>query len=88
VQQSQQVLEWQNEARIETTRALILRALELRFRTPVPADLAAMVAASNDLDELSRWLDHAVTADNLDAFRAALRQAVASPAADSAGGGT
>jgi hypothetical protein len=78
MRQSQQVLEWQAQARQEgrqegereRSRALVLRALELRYRTPVPADLAAAVAALNDLGELSRWFDATLTNDTLDAFRA------------------
>jgi hypothetical protein len=37
---------------------------------PVAVDLANVVQTTGDLDELARWLDTAVTADSLDAFRA------------------
>lgn len=82
MQVSQQVLEWQAEARIEAdlerSRKDILRALELRFRAPVPADLTATVTALADLDELSRWFDATLTSDSLEAFRAAINQTTAS----------
>src|SRR5262249_3957852 len=38
---SKQVLEWQEEARIENTRRNLLRVLELRLRAPIPRDLVA-----------------------------------------------
>lgn len=73
--QSEVVLEWQREAEIERSHKLILRLLELRHRQAVPADLEATVTASNDLEELSRWFDLAVTTDTLEAFRIALTAA-------------
>jgi hypothetical protein len=81
VQQSQQVLEWQEAARKETrketelqnARAYLLRALQLRFQGPVPADLASAIAALQDGEELSRWFDAALTAASLEAFRAAVK---------------
>jgi P2-related tail formation protein len=65
-------LEWQAEATVERSRKSILRAIELRFRAPVPDDLTAAVTALTDLDELSRWFDATQTSDNLDTFRAAI----------------
>jgi len=38
IQVSQQVREWQAEAVMDCTRRCILRAIELRFCAPVPAD--------------------------------------------------
>ena len=77
MRESQQVLEWQEEARtearVETQRAVLLRLLQLRFKTPVPGDLAAAVEALHDLDELSRWFDVAATAASLDAFHATVQ---------------
>jgi hypothetical protein len=76
VQRSQQVLEWQQEAReeaqVETTRANLLRLLRVRFQA-VPEDIAGTVAGMTDLTELSRWLDLTVTAGSLEAFRAAIQ---------------
>jgi hypothetical protein len=87
VRQSQQVLEWQKVAVTEHARRDLLRLLEVRHSTAVPPDLAAMVAASNDLDELSRWFDIAARADSLDAFRAGIGQVAESSAPPSAGNG-
>src|SRR6185437_5500518 len=71
MQVSQQVLEWQAEARIETDlerlRKVILRAIELRFHVPVPADLRAAVTALGDIDELSRWFEATQTSESLEA---------------------
>lgn len=72
VLRSQQVLEWQAAARVDTRRADLRDVLQARFRTPVPADLAAAIEALNNLDELSRWIGVASTAESLDAFRAAV----------------
>jgi hypothetical protein len=81
VRQSQQVLEWQEEARrealakgqLETKRATVLRAVQVRLQSPVPADLVARVEAMTSLEELDRWFDAALTAASLDDFRAAVR---------------
>jgi hypothetical protein len=81
---SQQVLEWQAQARQEgrqegeyvgalaRSRRDLTRALELRFHTPVPADLAALIAGQGDLTVLASWFDAALTAESLGAFRAAV----------------
>jgi hypothetical protein len=74
MKESQTVLEWQREARVEELQGVILRAIELRFRTRVPADVAATISASNDLEELSRWFEATQPRDSLDAFRAAVGQ--------------
>lgn len=92
MKESEQVLEWQAQARKEgrqqgwqegrveghqkVRRASIQRAIELRFRTSVPPDLADAVMQLTDLDELSRWFDASVTCDSLDAFRAAVGRSV------------
>jgi hypothetical protein len=76
MQRSQQVLEWQRDARekaeIETWRQVVLRTLRLRFQS-LPEDVAGAVAGMSDLTELSRWHDLAVTASSLEAFRAAVQ---------------
>jgi hypothetical protein len=77
MRQSPQVLEWQAQARAEEaigrSRTHLLRALELRFGTPVPEDLATAITAMDDLPELDRWFDASLTAPSLDAFRAAVQ---------------
>jgi hypothetical protein len=70
MQRSEQVLEWQQQARIETMRANLLKALQVRLHAEVPEDLVSAVEAMTDLGELSRWFELALTADSLDAFRA------------------
>ena len=76
MRESQQVLEWQREARIEaelqTRRADLLEALEIRFRS-VPQDLARLIAELTDLAALRRWFRAALQADSLDGFRAAVQ---------------
>ena len=80
MQVSQQVLEWQAEAREEgltegkivRARATLIQILEVRFGPSVPTDLANEIAAQGDLAVLDRWFDPAVTALSLDAFRATL----------------
>jgi hypothetical protein len=58
--------------RVETTREDLLRALLLRYQTPVAPELAETINASTDLDELKRWFDAACTAPDLDASRVAI----------------
>ena len=76
MRESQQVLEWQREARTEaelqTRRADLLEALEIRFRS-VPEDLARLIAELTDRAALRRWFRAALQADSLDAFRAAVQ---------------
>ena len=90
MRESQQVLEWQAQARAEervlTRRADLRRVLERRFPGPVPADLAVHLDALTDPEELTRCFDAALDAASLDAFRAAvLPQPSASQANSSQG---
>jgi hypothetical protein len=55
---------------LETKRRDLLRAIQLRFCSTVPNDLAATIRAMDDLDHLDRWLDVALTASGIDTFRA------------------
>jgi hypothetical protein len=73
MRQSQQVLEWQEEARLETLRATLLRLLRLRFKAEVPPDLQTAVHGMSDTGELSQWIDAAATSETLEAFRAAVQ---------------
>jgi hypothetical protein len=73
---SKQVLEWQAQARAEaqaeTKRDDLIRALQVRFQSPLPADLTATLSEEKDLETLSRWFDLALTAASLEAFQAAV----------------
>jgi hypothetical protein len=74
--QSQQVLEWQAEARVqgkaegnvEGTVNALLQVLEVKFGQ-VPADLATVMRGTTDLQSLKNWLSVAVRASTLDEFR-------------------
>jgi hypothetical protein len=76
VQVSQQVLEWQAEAKAEATvatrRADLLQILEDLYGTTAPADVVSLVQGSNDPEQLSRWLKAAAKARSYDEFRAAI----------------
>ncbi len=74
MRQSQQVLEWQMEEVVRRYREVLLQALELRFGAPVPADLAAVINAHEDFQELKRWFIASQTAPSLDSFRASVGQ--------------
>ena len=50
-----------------------LHWLQLRFKIPVPEDLAAAMETPHDLEEHSRWFDVAATAASLDEFHAAVQ---------------
>jgi hypothetical protein len=75
VTDSQQVLEWiaegeaKGEARGEAKA--LLRVLARRFPPGAPADMVAAIQAMRDLARLEAWVDAAVTADSLEAFRQA-----------------
>jgi hypothetical protein len=71
VRESQQVREWQAEARVEHQRANVLRLLEKRCKAPVPSDLAEAIRVTQDLDLLSRWFDATAEANTFDDSRAA-----------------
>ena len=70
---SQQVLEWQAEARAEGRAeglvAAILKVLASRFPSGVPADLAASIRGTRDLEKLEQWTVAAVNSATLEEFR-------------------
>jgi hypothetical protein len=78
MRRSEQVMEWQAEAaartEIRVRQADILRILEVRFRRRPSQKLAEAVQAQTDAAVLQEWLDLAVTADSLQAFRTAIRR--------------
>src|SRR5262245_35054312 len=71
VQRASIVLEWEARGALKTTRAYLLRALELRFKTAVPPEMRQAVQAQPDQETLDCWFDLALTADSLDQVRAA-----------------
>jgi hypothetical protein len=78
VKVSQQVLEWQNEAKVDTRRADLLRLLEKRGKGPVPSDLVDTIQATADMNLLLLWFDAAAEANSFEAFRAAVQLPVRS----------
>lgn len=75
VRTSQQVQEWQAEARAEgvlaNQRSNLMLLLEERFKAPVPRDIANLVQGTQDMNTLLRWFKTAIKANSLDEFRAA-----------------
>jgi hypothetical protein len=73
VEVSMQVLEWQEKAAKRATLATkvedLLRVLRKRVRSAVPSDVVETIRATNDLDQLDRWLDAAAGASSLTEFR-------------------
>lgn len=76
MKESQTMLGWirkgQQEGRLETKRADLLRVLRVRFRAEAPSDVQAAIDGTNDLDILDRRLDAAIAASSLSDFRAAM----------------
>ncbi len=66
--ESQQVLEWQQEARVAEAAQKLLRLLELKFTT-VPPELADKIRATTELVILNDWFDAAVPARSLKQIR-------------------
>jgi hypothetical protein len=47
----------------------LLRVLTRRFRGAPPADLEAIIRATNDLEKLDSWIDTSADASDLEEFR-------------------
>jgi hypothetical protein len=73
VEQSQQVLEWQaaaaKRARTDAKVEYVLRVLRKRTQEVVPTDVQEAIRATEDFDQLDRWLDAAAEASSLAEFR-------------------
>ena len=67
--ESQQVLEWQEEARVDTQVVTIIAILEDKFQ-PLPTELGAALRAITDSKRLYRLAILAAKAPSLDQFRA------------------
>jgi hypothetical protein len=72
VKQSQQVLEWQAEAKAEAKAEAVLEVLATRLATEIPSELAEHVRSVHDLGTLTNWLKVASTTPSLDDFRRAI----------------
>ena len=78
--QSKQILEWENAGRdagrLETTRRDLLRAVELRVPRALRRKFVKRVEATEDLEQLKRWFDAALTADDWETFAKTVNGAV------------
>jgi hypothetical protein len=79
VKESEQVLEWIAEGEVkgraqgeaEAWANGLLKVLRARFPPGAPPEVAAIIQATTDLEQLRRWFDEALDAASLDAFRKA-----------------
>jgi hypothetical protein len=67
------------EGQMEGQRTALLKFLRARFQAEVPTDLAEAIRQATDPEVLARWLDGALTAPSLEAFRSLVRAAPDSP---------
>ena len=78
MRESQQVLEWQAEARkegkAEGKTELVLRLLRRRTGTTVPKDLTSKVRGMMDLATLNEWFDIADEVTSIAEFRKRIQQ--------------
>ena len=65
MEQSIQVLEWQAQAKADD----LLRVLGKRFPPGATPDLERSIRQTTDVEQLGRWLDAALDAGTLTAFR-------------------
>ena len=71
--ESQQVLEWQAEAKVAQQIKSLLELLTIRFPAGMPADLTEKIQATSDLPTLERWFRAAITISSLDDLRRLLK---------------
>jgi hypothetical protein len=67
------------KGRAEEKRNALLKVLQLRFQTELPADLAQVIQQTAELEVLSGWFDAALLAPSLEAFASAVRPVPPSP---------
>ncbi|MBL8796361.1 MAG: hypothetical protein JNM56_20855 [Planctomycetia bacterium] len=80
--ESQVVNRWKAEAKAEGLAEgkaegaadMLLQLLRKKFRVELPAELLAYVASCKDSGLLAQWLDAALDAASLDAFRRAIEE--------------
>ncbi len=87
MQVSRVVEGWKAEADIARLHKVIRRAIELRYHSAVPSDLAKEIDSLNDIDELSRWVDATFMNESLEAFLHAVGFAVVQKGAETNGHG-
>jgi len=70
---SQVVLEWMEQGKVEGQAKALLHQLAKKFPPGAPADLAATIQACKDETMLLRWFDAVLDASSLDEFRRAMQ---------------
>jgi hypothetical protein len=70
---SQQVMEWQAEAEVRTRREDLLWVLEAVCNSPVPADVAWLMQACTDRQQLLRLFRTALKIKSYDEFRVVMK---------------
>lgn len=73
MRESRQVLEWQQEARVETLQENVLMMLGSQLQLEMPEDVRRTVKNQENLDVLREWLRATGQVDPLDEFRAILQ---------------
>lgn len=73
MRQSQQVLEWQEEAKVEVGRTFLLKTLQARFPNEITPDLKSTIETTADWNQLARWFELALSVRSLEEFRDAAR---------------
>jgi hypothetical protein len=69
MRESQQVMEWQREARQEGRLEMLLQLLQVQFGSTLPESLVAEIRSMEDEQTVSRWLEAALRSPTLDDFR-------------------
>lgn len=72
VERSRVTLEWEAHAEARAKRQSLLRALQLRFKSPVPVDISQVIEGQSDHAILDAWFDRALTVSSLEEMRAPL----------------
>jgi hypothetical protein len=78
VRESQYILGWlrdgEAKGKLLKSRAVILKAIQLRLADPVPEDIRLAVEGTNDLTILEQWFDATQLATDIADVRARMRQ--------------
>ncbi len=68
-------MQWQREGELKMTRWTLLRILESRFPDALPRKFVKQIETQGDLEQLQRWFDTALTAENWESFAKTLPRA-------------